>query len=158
MIRIPAKFSGTFITRHFFRNYLENNTLSLINSGRCYDWAYMAYRLFPNVKLWTTDYHAWVEAKDRYWDSETYKGVINFMRLRCNISLTYPNKDYPYMHKCMPWDDRSPIIMDVYEFKNFWDQRGSGRRRHWDSFLETELKSHLGKRYSEMTPIFEEAT
>jgi len=150
MIKVPASFNGRFITRHLFRHYFNNGNISEINRGRCYDWAYMAYRLFPNVSLWTTDYHAWVEAKDRHWDSETHKGVVNFMRLRCNERNTSPH--------CPPWDEQEPVIMNLYDFKNFWDRFGRGHRRHWGTLLESNLKDTLGKRYSEMTPIFEEAT
>jgi hypothetical protein len=151
MIKAPASFNGRFVTRHLFRNYLEHSTLSLINSGRCYDFAYYAYRLFPNVKLWTTDYHAWVEARGKHWDSETSHGVKDYMKLRCNVRNTYGNS-FP-----CPWDEQEPVTMEVDEFKSFWDRNGSGRRHHWDNFLEPELKAALGKRYSEMTPIFGEA-
>ena len=136
-----------FINRHLFGNYLKNNNLQLINMGRCYDFAYYAHRLFPDVQLWTTDFHAWVEAKGKHWDSETSKGVKSYMKLGCNVRNSFP----------CPWDEQEPVTMEVDEFKSFWDRNGSGRRRHWDNFLELELKAALGKRYSKMTPIFGEA-
>jgi len=145
--RVPSNFNAEFITRHLFRNYMKAGNLSLINRGRCYDWAYYAYRLFPNIQLWTTDFHAWVEAKGKHWDSEAPHGVRDYLKLRCNVLNSFP----------CPWDEQEPVKMEVDEFKDFWDHHGSGRRYHWDNFLEFELQKVLGKRYREMSPIFEEA-
>src|ERR1035441_2650908 len=114
MIKAPASFNGRFVTRHLFRNYLEHKTLSFINMGRCYDWAYYAYHLFPDVQLWTTDFYAWVEAKGKHWDSETPKGVKSYMKLGCNVRNSFP----------CPWDEQEPVTMEVDEFKDFWDRNG----------------------------------
>lgn len=143
MIRVPNNFNGSFITRHFFPDFLKYDNVQGINSGYCYDWAYYAYRLFPDVKLWTTDYHAWVQVGKKFFDSETRNGVSNFMLLGCNRR-----------HGPIPWEILPPIRMEVDSFKPFWDEHGGGHKRHWDSMLEKKLKKVLGKRYSEMTPIF----
>lgn len=145
MIRAPRHFNGTFINRHFFPDYLKHGTLSRINQGKCYDWAYYAHRLF-NAQLWTTDFHAWVRWDMNYYDSETVKGVQNFMRLRCNMRNAFP----------LPWDGQAPKRIGVQEFKAFWDEHGGGKRKHWDTVLEADLRRVLGKRFSEMTPIFHE--
>jgi len=144
MIRTPHQFNGLFITRHFFPKYLKYNNVSAINSGRCYDWAYFAYRMFPNVQLWTTDYHAWIQVGKKFYDSETKAGVSNFMLLGCNKR-----------HAPTPWEDQPPIRASVLWFKSFWDKHGGGYKRHWDSMLEADLKEILGKRYTEATPIFQ---
>lgn len=143
MIRAPKVFNPTFINRHFFPNYLKHGILDTINHGRCYDWAYYAHRLFK-AQLWTTDYHAWVRWDGRYFDSETVKGVRNFLGLRCNIRNAFP----------VPWSDNPPQEIHIQEFKDFWDEHGGGKRRHWDSILEVDLRKVLGHRYSELTPIF----
>lgn len=153
MIRAPGHFNGTFITRHFFPEYLKHNNLQAINMGRCYDWAYFAHRLF-GVQLWSTDFHAWVKVnnpdqndsrwRSRFFDSETPKGVSNFMLLGCNKRNAFP----------VPWDEHAPRTMELWDFKNFWDKHGGGHKRHWGSILEPALKKILGKRYSELTPIF----
>lgn len=148
MIRVPRKFNGPFITRHFFADYLSRKWVQGINQGRCYDWAYFAYRMFPDVTLWTTDYHAWVQVWDRekgyrFFDSETPKGVKSFMELGCNRR-----------HGPMPWSDQAPTRMNVKDFKEFWNKHGGGFKRHWDSMLEVDLKKVLGKRYREDGPIF----
>ncbi len=153
MIRVPRNFNGPFITRHFFPWNFKHNALKIINQGRCYDWAYFAHRLF-GVQLWATDYHAWVEVNSqdpktyqwshRFFDSETPNGVSNFMLLGCNKRNAFP----------VPWDGQAPKRMELTEFKTFWDKEGGGFKRHWDSMLEGDLKRVLGKRYSELTPIF----
>ena len=143
MIRAPRYFNGTFINRHFFPDYLKHGVLHTINHGRCYDWAYYAHRLF-NTQLWTTDFHAWVRWDNRYYDSETSGGVRNFLQLQCNVRNAFP----------VPWDGYPPKRVDVKEFKDFWDEHGGGKRRHWDTLLEADLRRVLGKRFSELTPIF----
>ena len=149
MIRVPSHFNGAFISRHFFSDYLKHNNLRGINSGRCYDWAYLAYRMFADIQLWTTDFHAWVRYGRKYHDSETGRfGVLNFMELGCNRRNAYP----------VPWEKQAPKLMGVDEFKKFWNGRGSGHRRHWDSLLEPQLKKVLGSRYRETTPIFQPPT
>jgi hypothetical protein len=148
MIRAPRQFNGTFISRHFFPSFFEHNALKVINSGRCYDWAYYAHRLF-GVQLWTTDFHAWVQVIERdkpyrYFDSETPNGVSNFLNLGCNRRNSFP----------VPWDEHAPRRMELQAFKSFWDEHGGGHRRHWESMLEAQLRTVLGKRFSELTPIF----
>jgi hypothetical protein len=157
MIRVPRQFNGSFITRHFFSEYLKHGYVAQINSGRCYDWAYFAHRMF-GVKLWTTDYHAWCEVwipskrkKDavvrRYFDAESRHGVRNFMDLKCNKRNAFP----------LPWEETPPTQLDLQDFKSLWDEIGAGDRRHWLSKLEPKLRCVLGKRYSELTPIFPRA-
>ena len=151
MIRQPQNFNSFFVTRHFFPDYLRHNNVRGINGGRCYDWAYYAHRIF-GVQLWTTDYHAWVQVpqeekwhwKQLFFDSETVKGVSNFMLLGCNRR-----------HAPAPWDNQAPTRMNVGDFKEFWNEHGGGFKRHWESMLEAKLKEVLGKRYSELTPIFQ---
>src|SRR5574338_1563380 len=57
---VPEKFDANFITEVFFPYEWNKKLFSSINTGRCYDWAYIAYCLWPNVSLWTTECHAWV--------------------------------------------------------------------------------------------------
>lgn len=146
MIRVPSSFNGAFISRHFFPDFFKHNNRRGINGGKCYDWAYLAYRMFEGIQLWTTDYHAWVQYGRKYHDSETGKfGVVNFMELGCCKRNCFP----------VPWESQAPIRMDVEPFKDFWNREGSGHRFHWDIMLEPQLKKVLGKRYKETSPIFQ---
>lgn len=137
-VKIPNRFSATFISRHLFPDYFPND-LPEINAGRCYDWAYFGWRLFPNVQLWMDEYHAWVQVMGtgRHYDSETCYGVKDYRKLPCNI-------------KCGLEDPR-PV--DVDEFKDFWDCNGGGGQRHWDSKLEKQLLKLAGDLYTFDTPI-----
>lgn len=144
MLRIPRQFNATFVSRHFFPTYFKNKALDNINYGRCYDWAYFAHRLF-GVDLWTTDYHAWVRYGNRWFDSETHNGVVSFMDLRCNIRIG----------GAVPWGDIPPKrIGNIENFKAVWDEHGGGFRHHWNSMLESDLCRVLGKRFTNLTPIF----
>lgn len=89
--------------------------------GGCYDWAYLAYCLWANVELWTTDYHAWVKVGTKFYDSETFKGNTNLKKLGCN-------------RRC-GWNEIEPMLVSAREFKTIWDEYGySGHS--WDSNLE----------------------
>lgn len=146
MIRRPKKFNGNFISRHFYPNYFRS-WVNQINRGECYDWAYYAHRLF-GLELWTTDWHAWVKevhtAGNRHYDSESPNGVKNLLNLNFHRRNSYP----------IPWQSQSPTQLSLEDFKDFWDEIGAKNRYHWDSILEVNIKRVLGKRYSELTPIF----
>lgn len=144
MIRVPSHFNGAFVSRHFFPDWFKHKNLAGINGGQCYDWAYLAHRLFEGVQLWTTDYHAWIRIGRKFHDSETGRfGVLSFMELGCC------RRNGP-----TPWEDQAPRQMELDEFKTFWNRQGIGHRFHWDTLLEDRLKTVLGKRYKEVTPIF----
>lgn len=146
MIRVPKQFNGAFITRHFFPSFLENDNVSAINSGYCYDWAYYGHRLF-GADLWTTDYHAWCRYGQKYHDSETGKyGVNNFMNLGCNRRNAFP----------LPWEEKAPQSLSLEDFKAFWKPYSDrAAHNHWKSSLEPKLRKILGKLYQEATPIFQ---
>jgi hypothetical protein len=167
-IRTPKKFSSTFISKHFFIDHYLNYSLDQINYGECYDWAYIAHRLF-GVQLWSTDYHAWVEVwKERklrpgepaphnrmhwplerkWFDSETVRGVRGFEALGSH--KRFGNQNFP-----VPWDNISPRAMTPQEFKELWNDIGAGHTFHWESLLETRLVSVLGKKYKASTPILQ---
>lgn len=164
-IRMPKRFSSTFISRHFFFDYFSQDRLATVNNGQCYDWAYFAHRLF-GVQLWTTDYHAWVEVwkkrklrpgeivpKNRmYWpqerrwfDSETIRGVKSFTDLASHIRLG----------GSVPWGEVPAKAIDLQEFKELWNEIGAGYTYHWDSILEPKLVRVLGKHYKVSTPILQ---
>jgi len=121
-IIFPEKFSAGFINRVFFNREWKNDWLSDINTGRCYDWAYIAYCLWPEVLLWTTDHHAWVQVDNKFFDSEAQYGLQNHEWLNCN--------------SMWPGDEVEPTIMNVQDFKNLWNTFGGGKRFHWDSLVE----------------------
>lgn len=115
---IPEKFDANFITKVFFPYEWKHKYFSSINSGRCYDWAYIAYCLWPNVTLWTTERHAWVEVNGLHYDSESPNGVDDPEKLRCNEQF--------------PANDVGPEMIQAEKFKDFWNGNGGGRTYHWD--------------------------
>src|SRR5271166_2651272 len=65
-IIVPPKFSATFISKTFYPYEHKHKMHSSINMGRCYDWAFTAYAIWPDLILWSTPHHAWVQMNDRY--------------------------------------------------------------------------------------------
>jgi len=113
-VSLPKRFNANFITHTFFPEYIGEE--GFINSGRCYDWAYYAYCLFPTVQIWTTDFHAWIQYGKRFFDSVHPLGSES--------ELTYHG-----------WDETEPCILPISEFKNMWDEIGGGRKHHWNRML-----------------------
>lgn len=121
-IVLPKRLSPEFINNIFFPDYVRCNNVCDINSGRCYDWAYYVYCLYPTAQLWTTDYHAWVRYSGRFWDSESPRGVKDVDSLGCNSRWG--------------WESIPPKPIDVVPFKRLWSRFGRGRKYHWDLMLE----------------------
>lgn len=132
MLTLLREFDAEFITAVFFTNEYRNNNLISINSGRCYDWAYYAVRTFSHlpIELYSTESHAYVKYEDRYYDSEAPRGVEKWNRLRTNA-----------------WWSGYHRRMDLEGFKKLWDSIGAGKRYHWDSELEENMKRILGRYY-----------
>lgn len=124
---LPQRFSASFVSRVFFNRDYRNKTLNWINTGRCYDWAYYAYCLWGNVKLWTSDIHAWVQVGGKFYDSESFTGKARHEDLNCNAAFD--------------WEDEPPRQVTSEEFQNIWDTHGGGRRRHWHA-LRDDIVGH----------------
>lgn len=118
---LPQRFSASFVTRTFYPHEYKNKCRDEINMGRCYDWAYIAYCLWANVELWTTDYHAWVKVGTKFYDSETFRGEPYHMSLGCN-------------NRC-GFNEIEPMPVSVHEFKETWDYHGNPTHS-WDLQLE----------------------
>jgi hypothetical protein len=124
-ILLPKKFSADFISQIFYPEEWKKGWLRSINSGRCYDWAYYAYCLWPNVKLWTTEHHAWVQVGKKFFDSESGNGIQDHCKLNCNS--VWPGEETP------------PTIMSSEDFQKFWNKNGGGRKYHWD-IMQQEIR------------------
>lgn len=87
------QFDANLITQTFFPEVHPRD----INSGKCCNWAYYAYLLFPNVQLCSIIdkerllsgeiylSHAYVKLEDRLYDSETPNGALHFNGLKSVI-------------------------------------------------------------------------
>lgn len=118
----PERFDAKFINKTFYTKEWKYGLLSSINTGRCYDWAYKAFCLWSDVQLWTTERHAWVQCGDKFYDSESWKGVPSLDEIPCN--------------KRTGWDEVPPTAMDSKEFQEFWNDNGGGERFHWHLLVE----------------------
>lgn len=82
------KFDARFVTKTFFPSFRAAD----INTGRCFMWAFLAYKLFQDVELYDTDVHAFVKYNGKFYDSETHKGVKDWRKLPCH-KLVKPSID-----------------------------------------------------------------
>lgn len=72
-----SKFKPELITKTFFP-YVSP---LVINSGRCFQWAYLTFRSFEKVELWHMKTHAFVKYQDKFYDAERLKGVEDYVDL-----------------------------------------------------------------------------
>lgn len=66
MPRLNRPLDVHFINRNFFPNDIPKE----INYGRCFIWAYIAFRLYKRVELWSFNVHAFVRYDGKFYDSE----------------------------------------------------------------------------------------
>jgi hypothetical protein len=53
-----------------------------VNYGDCYKWAWIAYKIFNDVELWSHESHAFIRYRRKFYDSETLNGIENWHRIR----------------------------------------------------------------------------
>ncbi len=80
MQKLKGFLDVTFINKTFFPKYFD---VAVINYGECFIWAYVAYRLYPNLELWDMEAHAFVRSKvtGKFYDSESPNGVDDWKDL-----------------------------------------------------------------------------
>jgi hypothetical protein len=122
----PAKFSANYITKTFFSHI----DVEEINCGDCYNWAYLAYKVFHkcDIELWSTyawGHHAFIKIGNRFYDAESPRGVKNYRNLHCFKDPEY--KDFsPNSRK-----------QTLREFKRFWS--GALNPYRLDQEIEEEV-------------------
>ena len=124
--KLPGKVNPELITKEFFPEYVDNTWA--INCGRCMAWAYIAYLLYDDVTLLSTDYHAFVQQEGKFYDSESGKGKRNWEHLNCIM---------------MWWEEENNelFVDDVRDFKNRW----AGCFTGWEE-CEKKVEEYLKKR------------
>jgi hypothetical protein len=126
MDKLFGSIDGEMITHEFFLNCSEKE----INCGDCMIWAYIAYHLYKNVKLWSNHAHAFVEQNGKFYDSESPQGIKRWQNLDCN--------------------SRCKIVhaqeLSLKDFKNFW-AKSNIDWKFWDKeihkFMQKNNKSKL---------------
>ena len=77
MPRLNGPLDVHFINQTFF----PNDDVKDINYGRCFLWAYTAFRLYKRVELWDFEIHAFVRYEGRFYDSERPLGELDWRDL-----------------------------------------------------------------------------
>lgn len=109
MRKLKGKINGRLITREFFPEYVGKE--GDINCGDCYRWAYIAYKLYSNVSLYSNEVHAFPCQKDLYFDSESPDGVEEIHQLECNLMWDY--------------DESNSYIQVLEDFVDYWQENGN---------------------------------
>jgi hypothetical protein len=79
MKKLP-NFKASFITETFFSDVPRKN----INKGRCFAWAYLAFKIFDGVELWDTWGHAFIKYRGKFYDSDRPRGEKDWRDLPAN--------------------------------------------------------------------------
>lgn len=125
-------FDPGLIRPHFFNRISAMD----INEGHCFEWAYVAFRLFSGVTLWSTTQdgvHAFIRCKGRFYDSEALAGKVGYMELPCLASLSTNTG----------WETGS----EEFSFDEFFDrwQDCDFCPRIWDDKIDLFLKRRQRK-------------
>jgi len=102
----------TWITKKYF----PQTSPRIINSGNCYNWAYVAYRNYNNAELFTVESyggHAFVKIGRCYFDAQNPGGTEHWMQLDLLQEMCRGN-----IHKVIPWQQS----LDV--FLQYWQENG----------------------------------
>jgi hypothetical protein len=109
MRKLKGKINGRMITRRFFPEFVGME--GEINCGDCYRWAYIAYKLYKDVELWTNKHHAFPLQGNLFFDSESPDGVDDAQDLVCNCMCGLTEED--------------SFSLTVKKFENYWAKNGS---------------------------------
>jgi len=78
MQRLTSPLDVDFVTHTFFPTVSDPSDL---NTGRCFLWAYYAFRLYDKVHLWDSGIHAFIRYRGKFYDSERSEGVTDWKDL-----------------------------------------------------------------------------
>ena len=74
-----SPFNAQFITQEFFPQYKDKP--QFINYGQCFQWSYLAHRIYADTELWDVRNHAFIKYKGKFFDSERIHGVMDWREL-----------------------------------------------------------------------------
>jgi hypothetical protein len=118
----PDRFDADLVTENFYPDWMPYT----INCGCCFDWAYIALKLFHEVdiKLWSNKDHSFIKIGRRFYDSESPNGVFKWERLHCNIATNAQHSRQ----------------VSLATHKRIWGEYKS--RSHWTD-LDKKIKTFL---------------
>lgn len=121
MPRLNKPLDVRFINRTFFPDDLDST--ADINKGRCWLWAYIAFRLYKKVELWSFGTHAFVKFEGRFYDSERPIGEEDWKDLpACNFGRGCG------CHHCITAEHVSPKQFKSLEY---WGKNARSRKVVW---------------------------
>lgn len=96
--------------------YFPQHSPRSINSGNCYNWAYIAYQHYNAVSLYTVQDcggHAFIKIRQKYFDSQNPNGVLHWSSLQSLREICHNNIYYlrPYKH-------------NINAFLRYWAKNG----------------------------------
>ena len=115
-------FRPALIIKAFEEEYLRYYP-DEINSGWCFQWAYMAYIAFNGVQLYCVPGHAFIKYKCKFYDSEKLRGVVNWQDLptiwRCCGESVKPKKrtEEDFIKEWGLWGaEMRPDVEDIWKY------------------------------------------
>ena len=121
-----AEFHPEWVISLFEEKDLRAST-SLINTGWCMQWAYMAWLMFEDVELFSVPGHAFIRYHGKYYDSERLNGVDHWLDLPTNqwmglgLGEIYPLPPDEFRARWNPWGK-------CYDFSSHW--------KYWEFLVE----------------------
>lgn len=119
-----SPFSARFVTNTFFPEFKD--WTQEINQGLCFEWAYLAHRLYADTELWDVHCHAFIRYKGKFYDSERPDGVYDWHEL-------------PATQVChCKWCAKGPKLHNELGFKLGW---GFARRKYGLNWRKLNAKT-----------------
>jgi hypothetical protein len=121
MPRLNGPLDVRFINQTFFRS---DTDVKEINKGRCFLWAYIAFRLYKKVELWSFGNHAFVRFDGRFYDAERPLGEEDWKDLpatNLGSGCGCPSCSRPAEH----------ISPKKFKSSEYWGRNARNRRITW---------------------------
>jgi hypothetical protein len=125
MPRLNAPLDVHFINKTFFPNDVD---VKAINRGRCWLWAYISFRLYQRVELWSFGSHAFVKFNGKFYDAERPLGEEDWRDLpACNFGRGCG------CPRCVTAEHVSPKL---FKSPEYWGKSARSRHITWAEVRE----------------------
>lgn len=140
MERKIEPFQPMLVTAAFFNSYLNNP--NQINQGRCWQWAYLAHKMFKGVELWDICEHAFVRYQNKFYDSERPQGEEDWRDL--------PASNFGMCEQCPECEacgrEWGLAQLSESQFRYHWQSQTKRYNITWadlDRMAQRELRKHV---------------
>lgn len=121
MPRLNGPLDVRFINRTFFPDDLDST--ADINKGRCFLWAYIAFRLYKRVELWSFGNHAFVRHEGKFYDSERPLGEKDWKDL--------PATNFGRGCGCPHCVNAEQVSPKTFKSSTYWGKNARNRNIVW---------------------------